>query len=210
MTLTEVALDSTGDVWVADCAWMGPGPRGQGARWFNGDTWSGQNSPVVASGCIRDIEVDDAGRIWVGVDGDLWRYTLGEGWTHFPHPELDPNLGYRWGWIEDIELEGEETAWVSMSPCGGASCDSGVFILFQVRDGVWTQISDKGPGDLAFGGNDEGWLCIEDGLFHIVGETVELIFELESLNCSMAADPTGQVWLTLAGNSTLWLYDGSR
>jgi len=206
-SLTDVALDSTGDVWVADCAWMGPGPWGQGARWFNGEEWQGQDSPVVASGCIEDIEVDAAGRIWVGVDGNLWRYTPGERWTLFPHPEPDPNWERRWGWIADVELGGEETAWVTMSPCGGASCDSGVFILFRVCNGTWTQVSEEGLGDLAFDSSGEGWLCIGDGLYHVVEETVELVFEQDFFHCGVEVDPAGRVWLAIPGQPTLWLYD---
>jgi hypothetical protein len=69
--LTDVIADGEGDVWVADCSWMGPGPLGHGARWLADDRWQGQDSRVVATGCIYDIEVDPPGHIWAGVNGDL-------------------------------------------------------------------------------------------------------------------------------------------
>jgi putative hemolysin len=204
--LTEVSQDSTGDVWVADCAWMGPGPRGQGARWFNGEYWDGQDSPVVASGCIEDIEVDGTGRIWVGVDGVLWRYSAEEKWISFTPPDPDPTWGRRWGNITDIELQGEDTAWVTLSPCGGASCDTGVFVIFRVQDGVWTEVSEGGPGDLAFATSDEGWLCAGNGLYHITEEAVKRVFEGDTFSCGVGADAAGRVWLTTADQDTLWLY----
>jgi hypothetical protein len=207
--LKDIAIDSVGDIWVSDCAWMGPGPKGQGARWFTGTEWQGQRSSVVSSGCIEDIEVDSAGRIWLGVDGDLWRYTPGVGWFELPHPEHDPDWGNRWGWISDIVLSEDDTAWVTMSPCGGASCDVGAFALFTVRDDTWSFVSAEGPADLAFDSRGEGWLCVGDGLYHLVDNSIGIVFQQEGFSCQVEADASGRVWMTMPDHATFWLYDAA-
>jgi hypothetical protein len=208
--LVDLALDSTGDIWVTDCAWMGPGPVGQGARWFNGEEWQGQDSPVVATGCVMDIEIDDAGRIWAGVDGSLWRYTLGEGWTEFPHPDPNPEWGgRRWGWIASIDLAPQGIPWVVMSPCGGASCDSGIFVLFRVKDGTWTEIAGQSWGGLAFDASGGAWFCNNEGLHHVMEETRELYPLPGEGFCSVKTDPFGRLWLTVSDQPSLWVYDAA-
>jgi len=67
------------------------------------------------------------------------------------------------GQIVDITLGKNDTVWVTLTPCGGASCDEETFILFRVRNGTWNQVSAAGLGDLAFDANDEGWLCAGTG-----------------------------------------------
>jgi len=209
-SLTDMAIDSVGDVWIADCAWMGPGPVGQGARWFTGRYWWGRSSQVVASGCVEDIEVDEAdqaGRIWVGVDETLWRYTPRWGWKKFSPPEIDPSWGARWGYIAEIELGGEDTVWVTLSPCGGASCDTGLFFLYRVTDGEWTLVSENGPGDLALDSEGNGWLCAGNSLYSIADESVDLVADLSPFYCTVESDVNGRAWLAIPGQSMLWLYD---
>ena len=206
-SLTDVALDRFGNVWVGDCAWMGPGPMGHGARWFDGQAWHGQDSPEVGVGCVEDIEVDQAGRIWLGVDGGLYRHTPGEGWISFPHPVVPASGNRRWGWLVDLELSAEGSVWVGMSPCGGASCDSGVFITFFVDDDGWTEVSDKGSFDFALDESGNGWMCIADELYSVRLDQLELVFTEESFRCTVEMDPSGRAWMGVLGHPTLWLYD---
>ncbi|MBN1262360.1 MAG: hypothetical protein JXB35_16895 [Anaerolineae bacterium] len=208
-SLTEIALDSAGDVWVADCAWMGPGPMGQGARWFDGEVWKGQDSPVVATGCIEDIEVDVSGRVWAGVDGELWRYTPGEGWEQFPHPALAGDDGLRWGWIVDIALGDPDTVWVTLSPCGGASCDSGRHLVYRVHAGAWAPVLDTELTDLVFTGSDAGWLCALDGLYRVVGQSAEKAAGEEAGGCRIARGPDGRIWLTVPRAPGFWTWAGA-
>ncbi len=208
--LTDVAADSEGDVWVAECSWLGPGPEGLGARWLADDRWQGQDSRIVASGCIYDIEVDRAGRIWAGVNGDLWRYTPGQGWIKFPHPPVDPAGQLRWGYITDITLDEAANPWVALQRCGGASCDTGQYALFHVVGDRWTYILEMQgdrAGDLAFAWG-EAWLCADSGLYRIKGETVQKIGGEELAFCRVEADAAGRVWLALPGQTALWLYPG--
>ena len=208
--LGEVAIDSSGDVWVADCAWMGPGPRGHGARWFTGEAWQGQDSPVVASGCIYDIEVDDTGGIWAGVDGNLWRYALGQGWEEYAHPPTDPGGELRWGFLEAIDLDPAGVPWVTLHRCGGGSCDTEQYALFRIADGTWThvlEIQGYGRPDLAFDAAGDVWACTGAGLYHITPETAEPLGGEENAYCQVEVDGAGRVWLALPGKSTLWLYE---
>jgi hypothetical protein len=210
---SDIAIDTNGDVWVADCAWMGPGPQGQGARWYDGEKWMGQDSQIVRSGCIKDIEVSTDGRIWAGIDDEVWRYTQGEGWENFPHPvefPLDED-GMRWGWIIDLLLDGTDAVWMTMVPCGGASCDLGRIITFWVSEEEWLVIGDtKGEDvlpDVATGANDLTWGCFSNGLYSIAaGEFIPVVEDLPS-RCQVEADKDGRVWLSLAGESTLWVFD---
>ena len=206
----DMDIDSVGDVWVTDCAWMGPGPQGQGARWFDGETWAGAQSQVVGSGCIEDIEVDPAGHIWVGVDENLWCYSPGAGWRLFSPPDPDPAWGHRWGWISEIEIGGEGIVWVTLAPCGGASCDTGYYYLYRVVDSEWTLISEAESIDMALGQTGDGWLCVGDGLFRVQGIYLELEYQLEDFRCIVEIDGSGKAWLAIPGQPGLWFFDESQ
>ncbi len=210
--LTDVAVDREGDAWVADCSWMGPGPLGHGARWLADGGWQGKDSRVVATGCIYDIEVDRAGNIWAGVDGDLWRYTPGQSWKKYPHPPVDPAGRLHWGFITDIALDEAATPWVTLHRCGGASCDTGQYALFHVVGDTWIHILEwqgDRADDLAFAWG-EAWLCASSGLYRIKGETLQKIAGEVSPRaaCYVEADAAGRVWLTLPGQAALWVYPG--
>jgi hypothetical protein len=209
--LSDVALDATGDVWVTDCAWMGPGPQGQGARWYDGEKWLGQDSPVVASGCIKDVEVGTDGRIWVGVDDQVWRYTNGQGWEQFPHPVQFPLESLRWGWIVDLLLDGTEAVWMTMMPCGGASCDLGTSITFWIHGDEWLVVgedqSEEGLPNVARGANDLTWGCLADGLYSVADGEFIPVEENRPSHCQVQADHTGRIWLSLIGQPGLWVFD---
>ena len=209
--LSDIAIDTTGDIWVTDCAWMGPGPQGQGARWYDGETWMGQDSPVVASGCIKDVEVGSDGRIWAGVDDQVWRYTLGDGWKMLPHPVQFPLEGLRWGWIFDLLLDGTDAVWMTMAPCGGASCDLGRSITFWIYEDEWLIVGDisdeEGMPDVALGANNLTWGCFANGLYTVAaGEFIPVDDDLPGV-CQVQSDKEGRVWLALNGESTLWFFD---
>ncbi len=206
--LRDVGVDSTGDVWVTDCAWGGPGPVGQGARWYNGSSWEGQESTVISSGCIEAIEVDATGRIWIAVDGDLQRYTPGQGWEEFAHPDVLLPEPLRWGDIIDLTLGGDETAWVTMAPCGGASCDVGGYLLFRVREGAWTLISDAGIADPALDAEGDGWLCAGNALYRVGEDGITVDYEGRDFACRLERDTAGQTWIWQPGHVGLWVTGG--
>jgi hypothetical protein len=167
----------------------------------------GQDSPVVAAGCIKDVAIGSDGNIWVGVDDDLWRYTLGEGWVLLPHPEIFPLEDLRWGWIFDLLLDGTDAVWMTMAACGGASCDVGRSITFWVSEDEWLIVGEDGVPDVARGANDLTWGCFDNGLYAVAaGEFISVEDDLSS-TCQVEADQSGRVWLSLAGESTLWYFD---
>ncbi|MCU0520812.1 MAG: hypothetical protein MUF84_08985, partial [Anaerolineae bacterium] len=206
----DVAIDSTGDVWVSDCAWGGPGPVGQGARWYDGATWDGQTSSVVGSGCIEDIEVDVAGRIWLGINGDLWRYSPGEGWEQFTHPEDELGEDLRWGYIIDVVLGGEETAWVTMAPCGGASCDTGSYHLYRVRGGEWALMSSAGIADVAVDSSGNGWICVGNALYRVTAGEMAPAYDEGAFACRLESDGKRYTWLWQPDVAGLWIHDSLR
>lgn len=195
-SLQDVALDSSGDVWVTDCAWGGPGPVGQGARWYNGSTWEGQASSVVATGCVADVEIDKQGNIWLGSDGVLWRFGAGSGWTEIAHPEPDLPEGLRWGWIRELTLEPDDNAiWVTVELCGGASRSTEHALLYRVVGDNWTLVSDAGPFNFAFTAQGAAWLCDAKGLSQVKDGMPTLIHADQDLACMLEADQSQRLWL---------------
>lgn len=209
--LRDVAVDSVGDVWVTDCTWGGPGPLGFGARWYDGTAWEGQTSSVVGSGCIEAIEVDGVGRVWLGIDGDLWCYTPGQGWEEFAHPDVALPQDTRWGYIVDLVLGGDGEVWVTMAPCGGASCDVGLFQLFHVREGSWTHLDLSQSGgetawvDLALDQQGKGWACAGNTLYEVVGGAMTPVYASGDFACRLERGSSGDTWLWQPGLTGLWV-----
>jgi hypothetical protein len=219
-------LESGGLVWVGECDWGGPGPfGGRGARWSDsstvalaelsrdltgtGENWQGADSPV-ASGCVTLIEQDDWGRVWLGVDGSLWRYD-GD-WTLFAPPEAPEGL--RNGFLTDLALDPAGDPWLTLDLCGGGSC-YGWLVHYYVHDGVWTQIGDLMddyyPVQGAVfvpeqGGFDTPWLFWEGNLYRVLGDMPELVARF--VVYSLSVDAAGQVWLVAwhEGQAALWTF----
>ena len=190
--LPALSVDQSGNMWVGDCDSQGEAIVGQGARWFDGDTWRGAGSPVD-HGCVRDIVVDAAGDVWLGVDGVLWHYALATGnWASFIPPK--PPIGIRFGWIDDITLGLGGEIWASLSICGGASC-GGFQVRYKIKDGVWTQIGDVGDyysERVFFDADGDTWLYSEGTLYRIEVKTLELVEDLKIQ--AIAQDGLGRLW----------------
>jgi hypothetical protein len=206
----NVSILSSGAVWVLECDWGGPGPiGGRGARWFDGSTWHGADSPV-ASGCATAIAEDDTGHVWLGVEEILWRYDpASDTWAEFTPPEPPTEWG-RFGWINHVALDPAGDPWVGIVICGGASC-YGNIALYHIHDGTWIQVG--APSD--FGGLAWGpffdvrgtlWLFWDDGIFRVVGDTLEPM--ASHYSPSAIVDGSGQVWfLFWHGEPGLWTID---
>jgi hypothetical protein len=151
------------------------------------------------------------GRIWAGVNDQVWRYTDGKGWENFPHPVQFPLDGLRWGWIIDLLLDGNEAVWMTMVPCGGASCDAGWSITFWIHENEWLVVGENTNEslllDVATGANDLTWGCFADGLYSVAaGEFIPVVEQLPA-PCQVETDREGRVWLSLYGQSNLWYFD---
>ena len=127
-------------LWAYGCDWGGPGPvGGPGARWLNGDTWRGADSPV-ASGCITHIVPDPAGRLWVARDTGLVRFDPAtDEWEQFilPVPAGVRGLGY----TVELPLDPAGNPWPLMTTCGGASCEADT-VRFRLAGGEWVLVPE--------------------------------------------------------------------
>jgi hypothetical protein len=190
--VTEIAA---GQIWVGQCEWIGPGPGGgQGARWFDGKTWQGADSPV-ASGCVTQIEEDGLGRVWVSLDDTLWRYDPASGsWTQFV-PPAPPDDFPRYGWVYDLAVDRAGDAWPILALCGGASCFTGN-IPFHLHDGEWTQLANRdeefGVPAVVLDGNDTPWLFWDCGIYRVVNDVPEHV--ADQCASSIAAAPDGTIY----------------
>lgn len=196
--LTMFTLELVGEpgqIWVGECDWGGPGPLGGGgARWFDGQAWQGADSPV-GSGCVVAIEEDSLGRVWVGLDADLWRYDpSADEWTRFGPPQ--PTERYRIGYVTDIAIDPTGEPWPLFALCGGASC-GGEQARYRLHDGAWAQIGDVSYGmdqTLVFDGAGTPWL-LGGGMYQVESnQPVEPPISLLAVQ-AVTVDTVGRVWV---------------
>ena len=197
--LTDVALDATGDVWVANCIGQGEGLLGQGVRRFDGEIWHG--AAETAGECVYDVEVDDAGRLWIGGTNGLIRHDPQTGaWSWTPLPVYADS---RREIVRSIELDPTGRCWVEFIACGGASCD--LSVIYVLPGGEWQPAYAPPPGDwmgpaqgLAFAPDGSTWLGAPDLIYHFVNDSrvdLELPTGLCAYNWQMEVDGEGRLWL---------------
>jgi hypothetical protein len=201
-------VDSGEQIWVGQCEWIGPGPGGgQGARWFDGESWQGADSPV-GSGCVTQIEEDGLGRVWVAVDDTLWRYDPASGgWAQFV-PPAPPDDFPRFGWVYDLAVDQAGDAWPIMALCGGASCFTGN-VPYHVHDGEWTQLADRdeeiSTPVVVLDGNDTPWLFWDCGIYRVVDDVPEHV--ADQCASSVTAAPDGTIYFVglMGEENYLWV-----
>jgi streptogramin lyase len=190
----SIEKDLQGNVWVANCDFRGEQVAGQGARWFNGSSWAGNSEPT-ASGCVQDIEVDSAGRVWMGIDDLLWRYDPNvKAWTDFELPT--PNAETRIGWIQEIQFGQDGNPWLVVAYCGGASCGSS-FQRYRLQEEEWIAVPqphEYDPGRLFIDPTGNVWIYSEKALYRLQGNTLEQVQGVEV--CCITQDTRG--WLYIA------------
>jgi ligand-binding sensor domain-containing protein len=201
--LPVVHVDRQGRVWVGDCDFQGESPVGQGARWFDGNTWVGDDTPVN-DGCVMDIESDRQGRIWIGLDQELWRYNPEENnWTSIDPPDAPAG---RFGWIQDLEFDQNGELWPTFIGCGGASCDT-YRLRYHLQGNEWNQIDDLGDykdQGILFDPSGGAWLMGNENIYQVRGESLREVSNLTVL--AAAQDPEGWLWLAAEyqGRTFLW------
>jgi len=194
-------------VWVTEGEVSGPGPfGGQGVRWFEGQSWHGADSPV-ASGYASGIAQDRSGRIWVGVERNLWRYDpTSEKWTRFALTGQVP-FGQRRYVVSSVVLDSSGDPWVWLWLCGGASCDE--WALYHIRNGVWTQVTQSPyyvPGPLIFDATGTPWLFGE-GIARVAGDVLEPMASFYAGHVTV--DASGRIWFVAKyqDRDVLWTLD---
>lgn len=222
--LTEVLRDGEGDIWVSDCNTYGESTGGYGARWFDGTRWGGADSAVTGSGCVNDMELDAQGRLWMGVDNELARYTPGQGWDVYAAPEFDPAWrGSFVGDILDLAVDPQGEAWVWFDICGGASCGNFMKLFhLEGEEWVWAGECDytcRFGRNIAFGPDGAAWFFAAyepsddpqapvSGVYRApVGGAPELVAP-HWAGEALVVDGAGRVWLALSnGVSSVYLYE---
>lgn len=189
-------------LWAFGCDWGGPGPAGgPGARWLDGDTWRGADSPV-ASGCVTVIVADPAGRVWIARDDELWRFDAEAGtWAEFTPPV--PEGVRRFGYTIELALDSGGNPWALMSTCGGASCEGDALRLRYV-DGEWTQVpappEETAYGQLAFDRFGTPWLF---GLYAVWHMQSDAWIPAGSLDVHrVCRDADGSIWVYAGDESS--------
>ena len=200
-------LKDSSQVWVTEGDVIGSGPfGGQGVRWFEGQSWHGADSPV-ASGYASGIAQDRSGRIWVGVEKDLWRYDpASEKWSSFAFTDKVP-FGQRRYVVDSVVLDPSGDPWVWLWLCGGACCDE--WALYHIRNGVWTQVTQAPyyvPGPLIFDATGTPWLFGE-GVARVAGDVLEPMAYFYAGHVTV--DAAGRIWFVAKyqGRDVLWTLD---
>jgi streptogramin lyase len=205
----NVFILEDGNIWVAECDWSGPGPfGGQGIRWLDNGIWKGKSSPV-ASGCATTIAEDSTGHVWAGVENSLWRYDpASDTWEEFTPPE-SPIADMRFGFVNSIAIDPDDSLWSILVLCGGASC-FGNSVLYHLQDGTWNQIGEVSEFDYGYWGplfDVEGtsWVFWMGGIYRIQGDTPELVSPLAGRLGTV--DGSGKLWLVAPyeGQDALWV-----
>lgn len=203
------------EVWVGTCIWAGPGPMGgQGVVRYDGVSWR-RAGDEVASGCTAAIEEDGAGRVWIGLDEDLWRFDpQADQWDRFEPPAPTAGPGSFYNAVGAIMLDPIDEPWAEVLLCGGASC--GGEVLFHIHEGAWIQVADQDSHytrKLLFDAMGTPWLFVEafdeGGIFRVEDDRLEKVSDLDIDAQSAILDAEGRFWFVvqLEEGNELWILE---
>ncbi len=201
--ITDMALDSAGNLWVGGCGNWGLSFLAQGARWFDGQTWS--SSQDTADECVNGIEVDTAGRVWLGGFYGLIMYNpASQSWAEFPLPGWDrPQL------VDNVALDTQGRPWVSFTRFGGAGPWHSNAI-FYLEDGQWQAAFDPGidmPISFSFGPDGAVWVLAGGDVYRPTAGEPEPIGPPDHGE-QLVIDGAGRVWV-LGAYEGLWRLDSA-
>jgi hypothetical protein len=214
-TFMVASLESHEGIWVGSCYWTGPGPvGGPGVLRFFGGSWRSAGAEV-SSGCTTVIQDDDQGRVWLGLDGDLWRYEpLSADWTQFASPDSPMGGSSFFNWVPVIVLDPANDPWAELLVCGGGGC--GGEMLYHLHDGTWTLIMEMNSHyfrKLVFDGLGTPWLFVdayswdEPGeIYLIVDDQLELEAQMRLRAMDVTVDVLGRIWFVVEGADDLELW----
>jgi hypothetical protein len=152
---------------------------------------------------------DSAGIVWVGVENSLWRYDpASDTWEEFAPPE-SPIAEMRFGFVNSIAVDPDDSVWPILVLCGGASC-FGNSVLYHLQDGSWNQIGEASEFDYGYWGPlfdaaGTPWIFWTGGIYRISGDTPELVSPLAGRLGTI--DSSGKLWLLAPyeGQDALWV-----
>jgi hypothetical protein len=200
-------LKGIDQMWVTSCFWGGPGPiGGGGVRWYENGVWKGGGTSLK-EGCALSVAEDERGRVWMGVDDNLWRYIpKTASWRQYPVPESIESKRYRFA--GDIVISPGGESWASYLLCGEESCED--FKRFHRQGDEWIPVGEPYffTQTLLFDGSGTPWifgegiLCVEDNQSKMVSD---IIVE------GVSTDSEGTIWMVghpVGGEMALWIMDG--
>lgn len=199
--------------WVGSCNWLERDRLdGDGVRHFDGTRWSEVKIPVE-KGCVTAIAADDTGRVWIGMDGRLWRYDEKlDAWSEFTPPDLDPvkYIGFSHGAVLDITIAPDDSTWVLYELCGSPGCKTRQ-IRYRIMNGIWTPMRESSqisPPLLLFDKNSTAWLFDINVIHRLENNTFKPVAWMDWWEA--ATGPDGMIWaLTgkLNAEMILWKYE---
>ena len=188
--LTDAALDAFGNLWVGDCVAYGETLRGQGARWFNGETWSGSTDTIEE--CVYAIEVDARGQVWLGGRFALTVYSpADQAFRQIPLPQTRYYQA-----VTELTLDAAGLPWITVAETDR----EGKFTrttLYHRRGEAWEKLGVYGlTNPLTLAPDGAAWQC-QYGVVRRDGEAVAALPEIApDAPCTAIGDAAGQVWVT--------------
>ena len=199
--------EDSADVWVGECFYSGPGPvGGGGVRWFDGQTWHGEDFPV-GSKCVSALTLDDKGDMWLAASIVVWHYDhTGQSWTKYQMPE-ELLSGYNFTHPHQLIIDKSGDVWVIEQMCGGASCDVGVN-LYRIHAGEWSLVIEaeywgSSFKQLVLDGNRQGWLFWEGMFYKLEGNQLEPVSSIAARGADVS--PAGSIWVVVGSGDEVSL-----
>lgn len=209
LVLNPKYIESNNELWLGTCLWTGAGPiGGQGVLRYDGRSWR-KIDAQISSGCTKAIQEDNDGKIWIGLDGDLWRYDPSTGeLTLFESPASPFEGSSFFNGVGEITLDAGNNPWAEFLLCGGGGCGFGM-ILYRHDDGSWVQIVAEelqGYRKLVFDGSGTPWLLTFAGIYRVKDNELEHTAALKIMINSGTQDSQGRVWFIVEDDdyNELW------
>jgi ligand-binding sensor domain-containing protein len=184
--LTVQAFASTKEVWVIGCDFIGPGPNRSEIYGYDGSKW--QNGSVPEDGgCLRRVQEDRQGNVWLTADETLWRFTRAtEEWVKFAPPATGSSPNY----IGALALNKAGEPWLT-------TMSSNQPILYHLQNSVWSPIipfnSRSAFANIFIDSDDRVWTTMHDGIYQIVDGHPRLVSHLD-IAAPLTMDSTGRIW----------------